>query len=217
MERIAQEALRYLGATGADDALRRRAEEAAELAAAHGTPRWRYAVFDVQHTPEGILLPGAGLILPGRTARRMLAESSRAVLLLCTLGLTFDSWLRTLQRQDMALAALADGCGSALVEQGCDLAQEEIVARFPGMYLTDRFSPGYGDLPLSVQPALCRAAGAASLGVYVTQSCLMNPQKTVSAVIGLADTPQRARIRGCAFCALRHQCTMRKEGFRCEA
>ena len=85
------------------------------------------------------------------------------------------------------------------------------------MYLTDRFSPGYGDLPLSVQPALCRAAGAASLGVYVTQSCLMNPQKTVSAVIGLADTPQRARIRGCAFCALRHQCTMRKEGFRCEA
>ena len=138
MERIAQEALRYLGAAGADEALRLRAAEAAELAAAHGTPRWRYAVFDVQHTPEGILLPGAGLILPGRTARRMLAESSRAVLLLCTLGLTFDSWLRTLQRQDMALAALADGCGSAMVEQGCDRAQEEIAARFPHLHLTDR-------------------------------------------------------------------------------
>ena len=117
----------------------------------------------------------------------------------------------------MALAALADGCGSALVEQGCDRAQEEIAARFPDLYLTDRFSPGYGDLPLCVQPALCRAAGGGSLGVYVTESYLMNPQKTVSAVIGLADTPQRARIRGCAYCALRSQCTMRKEGSCCDA
>ena len=217
MERIAREALRYLGASGADEALHHQALEAAHLAAAHGTPRWRYAVFDVQHAPEGVALPGAGLVLPGNTAGRMLAECSRAVLLLCTLGLTFDSWLRTLQKRDMALAALADGCGSALVEQGCDRAQEEIAARFPDLYLTDRFSPGYGDLPLCVQPALCRAAGGGSLGVYVTESYLMNPQKTVSAVIGLADTPQRARIRGCAYCALRSQCTMRKEGSCCDA
>ena len=114
MEQIAREALRYLGASGAEEALRRQALEAAQLAAAHGTPRWRYAVFDVQHTPEGVALPGAGLVLPGSTARRMLAECSRAVLLLCTLGLTYDSWLRGLQKRDMALAALADG-----VEERC--------------------------------------------------------------------------------------------------
>ena len=217
MEQIAREALRYLGASGAEEALRRQALEAAQLAAAHGTPRWRYAVFDLIHTPDGVALPGSGLVLPGNTAGRMLAECSRAVLLLCTLGLTYDIWLRGLQKRDMALAALADSCGSALVEQGCDRAQEEISARFPGLYLTDRFSPGYGDLPLSVQPALCRAAGGSSLGVYVTENYLMNPQKTVSAVIGLAAAPQKARIRGCAYCALRSQCTMRREGSCCDA
>ena len=116
----------------------------------------------------------------------------------------------------MARAVMLDACGSALVESGCNAAEEELAARFPGRYLTDRFSPGYGDLPLALQPAICAALDAGRrVGVQVTDSFLMNPSKSVTAVIGLSDRPQQARIRGCAYCSMRETCTLRKGGKSC--
>ena len=118
----------------------------------------------------------------------------------------------------MDRAALLDACGSAWVEAGCDEVQAEISDRFPDLYLTDRFSPGYGDLPLSLQRDICGSLDAPRrLGVQVTDSLLLNPSKTVTAVIGLSDRPQPARIRGCGFCNLRETCQYRKGGKTCGA
>lgn len=116
----------------------------------------------------------------------------------------------------MARAVLLDACGSAWVESGCDAAEAQLQRRLPGRYRTDRFSPGYGDLPLQVQPQVCAALDAGRrLGLSVTESLLLNPAKSVTAVIGLSDTPQRARIRGCAYCSMRESCTLRKGGNHC--
>ena len=211
------EALRYLGASGADEALRRRMTDAACEIEQRFAPRYTYRVFEVEHCAEGEWLAGAQLLLPGNSARKMLAECHHAAVLVCTLGLGFEQHMRSLQARDMSQAVLADVCGSALVEAGCDAAEREIAARFPGLYLTDRFSPGYGDLPLDVQPAICHLTDSRRrLGVHVTPSLLMNPQKSVSAIVGIADKPQRARIRGCAYCALRSHCELRKGGHSCD-
>ena len=213
-----QEVLRYLGAGGADVPadVARLVEETAARAETQLRPRYTWRVFDLARTPEGLALPGAGIALPGRTAAVMLAECARCVLLAATLGAEFDAALRTAQAADMARAVVLDACGSAGVEWACDRAEEEIRARLPGVYLTDRFSPGYGDLPLSLQPPLCAALDAQRrLGLYVTGSCLLNPGKSVTAVIGLADVPQRRRIRGCAYCSMSKTCTLRKGGKTC--
>jgi hypothetical protein len=53
------------------------------------------------------------------------------------------------------------------------------------------------------------------LGLHVTDSLMLNPVKSVTAVIGIADTPQMARIRGCAYCALKETCRLRKGGKHC--
>ena len=180
------------------------------------TPRFTFAAFPVRHTAEGEALEGSGLVLPGGMAKTMLRECTHAVLLLCTLGAGFEAMLRAASARDMAQAAMLDACGSAYVEAGCDEAEKAIAARFPEKHLTDRFSPGYGDLPLELQPALCAALDSQRrLGVTVTESLLMVPMKTVSAVIGLADTPQPARVRGCQFCARRETCEFRKHGQTC--
>ena len=42
-----------------------------------------------------------------------------------------------------------------------------------------------------------------------------DPEDVLTAVIGLADKPQRARIRGCAFCSLREGCAYRERGMTC--
>ena len=56
---------------------------------------------------------------------------------------------------------------------------------------------------------------ARRVGIHVTPSFLMNPSKSVTAVIGLSDKPQMARIRGCAWCVMRNTCTLRKGGKSC--
>ena len=211
------EVLRYLGVKEDPEGAMARTvkDEAARLLRAV-RPRYVYRLFPLERGRSGIVLQGSGVTLPGSMAGRMLAQCGQAALLACTLGAGFETMLRAVQVRDMARAVVLDACGSALVEAGCDQAEREIAGRYPGHYLTDRFSPGYGDLPLETQYAICTALDAARrLGVQVTESLLMNPSKSVTAVIGLADAPQPARVRGCAYCSLAGSCALREGGKSC--
>jgi len=210
-----EEALRYMGGAQGNEG-RSLMEQTAREVCRRVHPRWTYRICTVEKTGEGVRLPEAELFLQGETARSMLAECGRAAVMVCTLGVAFDQWLHAEQARDMVRAVMIDACGSAWVEAGCGEAEKEIAERFPGQYLTDRFSPGYGDLPLSVQKRLCAAVDSQRrLGVYVTDSCLLNPQKSVTAIVGIAARPQAARIRGCAHCSMRETCTLRKGGKSC--
>ena len=211
------EALRYLGAGDhPTEELRRDVSAAADTLTGTLRPRYVYRLYSIRRTGEGEALEGSGVILPGETARRMLEGCDQAALLLCTLGAGFETLLRAWQARDMARAVLLDACGSAWVEAGCDQAERELAARFPGRYLTDRFSPGYGDLSLELQRGLCAALDSQRrLGLHVTESLLLNPVKSVTAVIGISDRPQMARIRGCAYCQMRDRCALRKGGKHC--
>ena len=215
-DNLTEEALRYLGAANAPEPLRRQVEEELVSLQSQLRPRYTYRVWDLERCSGGIRLAGTSLTLEGDTAGRMLETCHRAALLACTLGIRFDQLLTAAQARSMARAVILDACGSALVEQGCDEAEQALSARLPGQYLTDRFSPGYGDLPLGLQRELCAALDTSRrLGLYVTESLLLNPVKSVTAVIGLSDRPQMARIRGCAHCQMRDRCTLRKGGKHC--
>ena len=229
--RIAQ-VLRYLGVSGQafereDTAVMQLKQEALQILTgldATIVPKTLHRVFPLRRDAAhgGFALLNAEdapvLTLSGHLVTTMLQDCSHAALLLCTLGLPFDGLLRTQQARGMAKAALLDACGSVLVEEACDRAEDTLCAQYPGLYLTDRFSPGYGDLPLSLQPLLLHALDAnRQAGVYLTDSCLMNPSKTVTAIVGLSKLPQGAKIRGCGFCSLRESCTFRKDGKRCDS
>ena len=228
-ERI-NEALRYLGAGSAAEPqggealaqLRQQAESQLSKLDAALQPKTLCRVFPLRRSGDSFALLGADhspvLTLTGQLANTMLQGCEKAALLLCTLGHMFDGLLRTQQARGMAQAALLDACGNVLVEEACDRAEATLRQQYPSMHLTDRFSPGYGDLPLLVQPELLRALDATRLaGVYLTDSCLMNPSKTVTAIVGLSATPQGAKIRGCDDCSLRETCNLRKDGKRCDS
>lgn len=195
------EALRYLGVRETPDGpMHREASALAQELQRRITPRFTWRAADLTSHSE-LRFPNCEL------ANRILADCHTAAVLVCTLGAEFDLWVRQLQMRDMARAAMLDALGSAYVESGCDAAEDAIRARFPGKHLSDRFSPGYGDFPLAAQPELAAFAGASRIGVTVTDSLLMNPQKSVTAMVGIADTPQPARVRGCAYCPLKSRCS----------
>ena len=210
------EALRYMRVPQSDEATRRLAEETAGLLEKQLHPRFLWRAFPIRREGEGFLPDGTGIRLTGELAEKMLAECDSAALLVCTLGAGFDRLLKEWEARDMAKAAVMDFCGSAWCESVCDAAEAEIRGRFPGKYLTDRFSPGYGDLPLDLQADFLRVLDAGrKLGITVNESFLLLPCKSVTAVIGLSGKPQGAKIRGCAYCNLREHCEFRKGGTFC--
>ena len=116
-----EEALRYLGAAGAPEALRRQVAGEAEALSAQIRPRYVYRVYGLELRSGGVGLAGTGVVLRGDTAARMLETCGQAALLACTLGARFDLTLNAAQVRDMARAVILDAVGSALVERGWGL------------------------------------------------------------------------------------------------
>ena len=209
------EALRYMQA-GESEEMRKKAERALELLRGVSAPRFIYRHFPIEKNTRGIALVGADITLSGKSAETMLSDCQSALLMICTLGFGFENELRKRQAVNMAEAVILDACGSALVEEGCDDAEKEIQDALPGKFLTDRFSPGYGDLPLDLQQDISRVLSAEKLlGVHLNESMLFYPSKTVSAIIGVSNEVQAARIRGCDYCSMRESCALRKRGGSC--
>ena len=116
------------------------------------------------------------------------------------------------------LSALLDGSAAALAEQAADAAEAELRqwAAEQDKYLTGRFSPGYGDWPIGVQPLVAAALDTARrAGLCVTENDLMTPRKSVTALLGLSDHPVKGRLAGCGHCVLNTRCEYRKRGKTC--
>lgn len=203
--------LRYLGASGwtPDDAMAQLFTKAEMDLRAAATPRgiWRQ-----------LPLSALPLDTAGTDLARHLAGCNGMVLMAATLGSGVDAALRRLCLQDIALGAVADAMASVLLEQVCDALEAAIRTEITGqgLYMTGRYSPGYGDCPLTLQKDLCLALDTVrGIGVCLTPDCLMTPRKSVTAILGIAAHPVTGARAGCATCALRQTCAYRKKGTTC--
>ena len=151
------EVLRYMGTppdqAGAD--LRALVEACAREVISAARPRWAYRVFDLVPEEEGVRLD-CGLLLPGEDLKRHLKDCRRAALFCATLSAQVDALIRRAESGDMLRALALDCCAAAAVEEVCDQIEGELQGQFPGCFFPFRFSPGYGDLPLTLQGPLVR-------------------------------------------------------------
>lgn len=210
------EAFRYMGQRGELSAeLRGLADECEARLLSAISPKLVYAVFDIEHGEE-IFVCGTPLKLSGESIREHLEDCGKCALMAVTLGSGVDRVLREFESSAMEKAFVADALASAAVEQVCDLAEEEIKARLAGAHFTWRFSPGYGDLPLAIQRDFLGVLNAQNrIGLTVTDSLILIPRKSVTAIIGISEHEITPKRRGCATCLIRGKCEFRKRGEHC--
>ena len=210
-----REVLRYLGYGGHAVPADAEADivRCAETVRRTARPRAVWRRFDL--LPDGTLA-GTGFRPAGEDIRAHLSGCGAAVLMAVTLGGEIDALLRRTQVTSMADAVLLDACASAAVENVCDNLCADLQRELAPLHLTDRFSPGYGDLPLTQQAELFRVLDVTRrIGVTLTDSGLMLPQKTVTAILGLSSAPAKKREKTCATCTLFETCLYRKDGKTC--
>lgn len=167
---------------------------------------------------------GCPLVLPGEDARRRLAGCGEAVLLAVTLGFGVDRLIGAAGQTDPYRALVLDALATEAVEAAADEAIRRMPALGlipPGLRAGQRFSPGYGDLPLEIQGAFLDAVDARRMiGLSVGGTNMLSPLKSVTAVIGLfpegAAEPAASGCGGssggrCASCNLRDRCPYRNQ------
>ena len=208
---IAQ-AARYFGARGTPDAATMALlERCAVPLLAAATPRAVWLQTETQ------TLRRAG-ILRGGDVEKHLEGCPQAVLLAVTLGPGVDAQIRRAGVGDIAAGVASDALGSALAEQAAEAAEAELrqIVAEEGKYMTGRFSPGYGDWDIAVQPLVAQALDTVRrAGLCVTDTNLMTPRKSVTAVLGVSDHPVKGILAGCGHCVLRERCEYRKRGKTC--
>lgn len=209
------EAARYMGVKGEpDEAVLALLDKYEPIVRAKLRPAYVYRETAVSFTAEGVHIAGMNAVLTGEDIRRHLAGCGRAVLLAATVSAEADKLIRQTAVTDMAAALAVDCLCSAAVEQVCERAEEEIFSEVEAPYRTWRFSPGYGDLPIALQRDFLLALNAQRrIGLTVTESSLLVPSKSVTAIIGISEAPSESELkRGCESCNMRGRCAFSESG-----
>ena len=182
------DALRYMRVPPAvqDKELTRTVREAFSKLEGCITPRCVYGRFRVIHFDGGIELEGAYIY--SENIARLTARSSECYLLAATLGHETDRQITIAQSKDMLDGIALDACASVRIDAFIDefVSSEIVPGLHDGERLTHRFSPGYGDLNMNVTEDIIAILNAQKrIGLSVTNSMMMTPIKSVTAIIGL--------------------------------
>ena len=151
---------------------------------------------DPENEAENVLslvLLDNGTVFHSKALAKYVGESKELFLFGATLGSRVDVTLRRMVLTSVAEAGAGQAVAAALIETYCDDCCAELQRQLPdGKRLKRRFSPGYGDWSLEEQKLLFPALDCArTIGLTLTESCMMAPVKSVTAVMAVAETAEK--------------------------
>lgn len=165
-------------------------------------PRTVSTILPLTAGPDNWLELGPIRVQSAALSRNLLG-CEQVILFAATLGLEVDRLIARAEAGRVTEGAIYQAAGAALIEEVCDLANDALRAESEaeGWYLRPRFSPGYGDFPITCQPEILRLLRATErMGLTVTDSMLLIPVKSVTAVIGRSRQAAPCHRQGCEAC-----------------
>lgn len=163
-----------------------------------------YVLMDIDKPDvrSGLLRIGNTTLNVGRQICGYIKEATVAALFLCTAGENFTRITNELNEQgDIMEAYILDAIGSLTVENAMDKIQLLLKsdAELQGLKISNRYSPGYCNWPLSDQQALFKLIGENPTHITLNDSSLMTPRKSVSGIIGIGSHLRHHKY-GCEIC-----------------
>lgn len=202
MEINKQEVIRYLGMNKSEtiNSIDRLIDEITNKLLAEVSPKCAYKKYDITVLDNTVEIDG--IKIESVKLSNHLKGCKSAYLFVATLGLAADNCIRLYSTTNMSRCAVAQAVCTALIENYCNEQQARIadIELKNGKFLRSRFSPGYGDFPLEHQKdILPRLEASKRVGITLTDSLLMVPTKSVSAIIGVTDSKD-CNINRCKKC-----------------
>ena len=183
-----KEALRYFRVQPGDVQAEAAIDRVYEKLRKELQPRYTVKEFGCKADGESVLLNN-GTVFRSRALARYVGGSTELFLFGATLGSRVDVALRRMSLTSVAEAGAGQAVAATLIETYCDDCCNELQKQLPSnKKLKWRFSPGYGDWSLEEQKILFSVLDCAhTIGLTLTESCMMAPIKSVTAVIAVED------------------------------
>ena len=163
--------------------------------------------FDVGGISEASIALKGPPPLYGPALAGSLRGSNAIVLFLVTIGSELESAATMLMNKGEELHGyLLDRIGSFAVESMAEDLEKRLRLgeTSMGRSVSMRYSPGYCDTPIEEQAKLDKAIGFANIGVRLTESYVMVPQKSISGIIGIGPKGLFSDTRSpCEICNLK--------------
>jgi hypothetical protein len=151
-------------------------------------PQFRY----IESTVEG--LSPKGIIMKG------LSGAEKYLLFIATAGMEFQEEINRIAGEgDIVKVYAADLIGSEIAEATVRECVKAIEADYPGLGVSNPYSPGYCGWALSEQREIFARFNGETCGVRLNDSCLMYPIKSVSGIVSVGEKVEK-REYGCAIC-----------------
>lgn len=199
-----KEAVRYLGygKNAVDDKTLQDIAESFEELERLADRKSIYRIFELSLKDENELEIG-NVEICSRNLRTNLTNCKRVVLFAATLGTEVDRLIRKTQVVDMAKAVVMQACAATLLEEFCDELQNEVAEQLQqqGKYIRPRYSPGYGDFSILHQKDFISLLDTSkTIGLSMTESYMLAPTKSVTAVIGISEMQTDCCSNTCENC-----------------
>lgn len=163
-----------------------------------------YDYDDVAHT----VLSDEPFILQGESIAKHLKGCSKVIFLAVTVGDTVEEAVtKHFSEGKYAFSTLLDAAATTAVEQIADSMEKYLQMQMArqGLEMKWRFSPGYGDWDIHQQTGVLALSKGADIGMSLTESMMLTPRKSITAVIGLYYKEQECRGKDkkhdCSRCA----------------
>ncbi|MBQ2246753.1 MAG: methionine synthase, partial [Selenomonadales bacterium] len=164
---------------------------------AEGVGSIRYYPYD--STTHTIIAESGDLSLTSDAICRHLAEAEEVAVMAVTVGSAVEEAIDSaFSAGEYSRALLLDAAATTATEACADYLNRTVTAEAKrrGLYTAFRFSPGYGDWDITVQSDIVRLSEGDSIGITVTESSMLIPRKSVTAVIPLRAQKAEALAHG---------------------
>jgi len=133
---------------------------------------------------EGRQIAGTDILLAGSDIFKFLGCAQEVIIFAATLGFDADRQIAHAQKVSISQALDLDKTANWAIDEVCDNLQAEISEKFN--IAKRRFSCGFGDLSVDIQPKILKALDATkTIGLYCNENNLMIPTKSVTAFMGV--------------------------------
>ncbi len=146
---------------------------------------WQVYTYDPE---KAVIMGQEPLAIQGLAIIKHLSTAIKLVILAVTIGEQLETTVsQHFAKGEYSAGLLLDAAGTTAVEMAADQISHIIgqQAANGGLLSISRFSPGYGDWNITVQPKILKLTQAEEIGLTTTPTCMLLPRKSVTAVIGL--------------------------------
>ena len=206
-----KEILRYMGCKKVTDDMLALVDDCLKEIEGKLTYKVCYGTFGINIADQEVDLSFAKCQSKGLTTN--LAGCSKAIVFAATIGLEIDRLIAKYSRLSPSKALCFQAIGAERIESLCNIFNDEVTEDLlsKSLHTRPRFSPGYGDLSLDIQKDIFAVLDCPrKIGLSLNESLLMSPSKSVTAIIGIFDTPKSCKTVSCTQCN-KTDCNYRRE------